>query len=82
MPRPQRAAAHAAKSKFPNAVKLMKEADPEVKKEGNENKNKKAVSIPERHLSSKAKQRRQKRRQWRQWRLLRAHSQSISRTPG
>ena len=33
------------KSKFPNAVKLMKEADPEVKKEGNENKNKKrAVS--------------------------------------
>ena len=29
------------KSKFPNAVKLMKEADPEVKKEGNENKNKK-----------------------------------------
>ena len=28
-------------SKFPNAVKLMKEADPEVKKEGNENKNKK-----------------------------------------
>ena len=41
MPRSQRAAAHAAKSKFPNAVKLMKEADPEVKKEGNENKNKK-----------------------------------------
>ena len=56
MPRSQRAAAHAAKSKFPNAVKLMKEADPEVKKEGNENKNKKRYPGKALVLQSKTKE--------------------------